>query len=94
MAVHRLALRVAQTVAVVTGGAVGLAAGTGRRRSGRAWPPGVGLARPSPGAAAYLAVVRQIAGRLELARQTLRLARKRQFDALAALPGDGVPRRA
>ncbi len=39
--------------------------------------------------AAYVAVSRQIAGRLELARQTLREARKRRFDALAALPATG-----
>ncbi len=41
------------------------------------------------GVATYVAVSRQVAGRLELARQTLREARKRRFDALAALPATG-----
>ena len=85
MAVHRLALRVARTVAAVTGAAAGLAAGLAAG-VGPGIGAGLGLAAVA-GAAAYAVVVRQIAGRLELARQTLRLARKRQFDALAALPG-------
>ncbi len=85
MAVHRLALRVAQTVAAVTGSAGGLVAGVADGpASGLA--VGLGLA-VGVGAVTYGVVVRQVAGRLELARQTLRMARKRQFDALASLPG-------
>lgn len=38
------------------------------------------------GALTYAAVSARVAGRLELARRTLREARKRRFDALAALP--------
>ena len=85
MAVHRLALRVAQTVAAATGAAAGVAVGLAEGAGAGA---AAGLAAAVvAGLAAYLAVVRQIAERLELARQTLRQARKRQFDALAALPG-------
>ena len=85
MPVHRLALRVAQTVAAVTGGAAGAAAGLAEG-VGAGAAAGLGVAAVA-GVTAYAVVVRQIAGRLELARQTLRSARKRQFEALAALPG-------
>ena len=83
--VHRLALRVAGGVALGTGAASGLAAGLAG-----GWA--AGLAGGAFVAAAalvvtYAVVVRQVAGRLELARRTLREARKRRFDALAALPG-------
>ena len=84
--VHRLALRVARTVAL----AVGLAAGVlGLLLADTAWRAlGLGLAMAAVGGAASYAVVsRQVAERLELARRTLREARKRRFDALAALPG-------
>jgi len=47
---------------------------------------GVAMAAVAAGVA-YATVRRQIAGRLELARRTLREARKRRFDALATLPG-------
>ena len=85
MTIHRLALRVARTVALPVGAAAGLAVGW-------AAGPGAGLAAAGAmaalaGAVAYGVVVRQVAGRLELARQTLRSARKRQFESLAALPG-------
>ena len=84
--VHRLALRVARTVALaagLAGGAFGvLLAETAARALG------LGLAMAAvAGAACYAAVSRQVAERLELARRTLREARKRRFDALAALPG-------
>lgn len=85
MAVHRLALRVAQTVAVVTGGAGGVVAGL-IGGLGHGLVVGLGLA-VGVGVVTYGVVVRQVAGRLELARRTLRQARKRQFEALAALPG-------
>ena len=83
--VHRLALRVAGGVALGTGAASALAAGL-------AGGPGAGLAAGAFAAvasavAAYVVVVRQVAGRLELARRTLRDARKRRFEALAVLPG-------
>ncbi len=42
------------------------------------------------GAVVYVVVTRQVAGRLELARRTLREARKGRFDALASLPGAAV----
>jgi two-component system phosphate regulon sensor histidine kinase PhoR len=54
--------------------------------AGRALGAGAAMAAVA-GAAAYAAVSRQVAGRLELARRTLREARKRRFAALAALPG-------
>ena len=81
--VHRLALRVAGTVALATGvvaGAASVPGGVGVGIAAAVLMAAVG------GAAAYVAVSRQIAGRLELARRTLREARKRRFDALAALP--------
>lgn len=83
--VHQLALRVASGVAAGTGAVSALAAGL-------TWGPGVGLAAGAfaalaSGVAAYVVVVRQVAGRLELARRTLRDARKRRFEALAVLPG-------
>ncbi len=86
---HQLALRVAAGVALGTGAASALAAGL-------AQGAGVGLvagafAALASAVAAYAVVVRQVAGRLELARRTLRDARKRRFDALAVLPG--TPRR-
>ena len=82
---HRLALRVAGGVALGAGLAAGLA---GALAGGPAF--GLGAAAfvaTAAAVAAYVVVVRQVAGRLELARRTLREARKRRFDALAALPG-------
>lgn len=84
--VHRLALRVAGTVALVVGivdaaiGAVLMDTAAG------AVGLGLGMAAVT-GIATYVVVSRQVAGRLELARMTLREARKRRFDALAVLPG-------
>ena len=82
--IHQLALHVAASVAIVVGGVagVGVSVGVGI---------GAGIAAAAMmatvgGAAAYVTVERRIAGRLELARRTLREARKRRFDALAALP--------
>ena len=83
--VHRLALRVAGSVALVAWAAAAVGAGV----AGGPWTgaaAGTAMALVT-GVAAYLAVSRQIAGRLELARRTLREARKRRFDALATLPG-------
>ena len=87
--VHRLSLRVATTV----GGVVGGASLAGAAVVGVARPGAWGLAAAAlaltavAGVATYLAVSRQVADRLELARRTLREARKRRFDALARLPG-------
>lgn len=84
--VHRLALRVAETVGLVVGVSgvvVALLVVDGwTARLGVA--AGLGLVA---GVATYVAISRQVAERLELARRTLREARKRRFDALAALPG-------
>ena len=83
--VHRLALRVATTVALPVGFVAGVGAGVpGGPLTGALAGLVMGL---TAGIAAYGAVSRQVAGRLELARRTLREARKRRFDALAALPG-------
>ena len=83
--IHRLALRVASGVALPVGVvSAGLAAWV--LGLGVGLLTGLGMAAVA-GGAAYAAVVRQVAGRLELARRTLREARKRRFDALAALPG-------
>ncbi|MGB3544505.1 sensor histidine kinase [Rubrivirga sp.] len=83
--VHQLALRVATTVAMTAGAAAAvIGALTGGIGAGVLL--GLSVAVTS-GVAAYVAVDRQIAGRLELARRTLREARKGRFDALAALPG-------
>ena len=82
--VHRLALYVALrvgAVGAVVGGAGAALAGAELVR-GLALGVAVGLA---VGAAAYLAVAGRTAGRLELARNTLRDARKRRFDGLSAL---------
>ena len=90
--VHRLSLRVATTVA----GVVAVAGGGGAALAGAALPGpwwravAVALALAAvAGVATYVAVSRQVADRLELARRTLRDARKRRFDALARLPGRG-----
>ncbi|WP_179299502.1 sensor histidine kinase [Rubrivirga marina] len=83
--VHRLALRVAATVALPVGLVAAIGAGVpGGVRTGLL--AGVLMALVAS-VATYAAVSRQIAGRLELARRTLREARKRRFDALASLPG-------
>jgi len=72
-------------VALVVGAAAGVLAGLA---SGPLRGLAVGVAMLLVGGvAAYVAVSRQVAGRLELARRTLREARKRRFDALATLPG-------
>ena len=90
--VHRLSLRVATTVAgvaaAVGGGGAALA---GAALPGPWWPPVAGALALAAvaGVATYVAVSRQVADRLELARRTLREARKRRFDALARLPGRG-----
>ncbi len=84
--VHRLALHVARTVGLVVG-AVGLVVALWISEG---WGTRVALVVAMAmvaGGATYLAVSRQVAERLELARRTLREARKRRFDALAALPG-------
>ncbi|MEM1116958.1 MAG: ATP-binding protein [Bacteroidota bacterium] len=82
---HRLAFRVSVTVglAVAIAGAAGIALSS---------TPGGRLVAVAAVAvvawlSTYVAVTRQIAGRLDLARRTLREARKRRFDALSALPG-------
>ena len=91
--VHRLSLRVATTVGGVVGGVgLGGAALAGAVRPGAWWLAAAALALAAvAGAATYVAVSRQVADRLELARRTLREARKRRFDALARLPGSRGP---
>ena len=74
-------MQVAVPVAIVAALGAGIARGTG---IGLAAGLLVGVVA---GGAAYRAVSKTVAGRLELARQTLREARKRRFDVLAALPG-------
>lgn len=84
--VHRLAFRVARSVGL----AVGLVGAVLAVVVVESWGGRLGLAVAlalAAGGATYAAVSRQVAGRLELARRTLREARKRRFDALAALPG-------
>ena len=88
--VHRIAFRVALTTAA-TVGAVGAALALGLDAAlpaaealGVALASAIGLAVVA-GAVAYAAVQSRIGGRLELARRTLREARKRRFDGLAAL---------
>ena len=83
---HRLALHVAAAVGLGVGAAaLGIAA---LAVEGWAARLGLGLSLGLVAVAvAYAAVSRQVAGRLELARRTLREARKRRFDALASLPG-------
>ena len=83
--IHRLALRVAGGVGLATGAASALAAGLAEGAT--AGVAAGAFAAVAAAVAAYVVVVRQVAGRLELARRTLREARKRRFDALAALPG-------
>ena len=88
--VNRVAVRVAASVGV----AVGIAAAVFVGLVAAALPAaetlrvavagGVGLAVVA-GVVAYVAVQRRVGGRLELARRTLREARKRRFDGLAAL---------
>ncbi|HEX8297552.1 MAG TPA: ATP-binding protein, partial [Rubricoccaceae bacterium] len=86
--VHRVAFRVALTVTLSVVAAVALGAVVGRQVLGEALAEvgisGLGLAVVA-GMAAYMAVQRRIGGRLELARRTLREARKRRFDGLGAL---------
>ena len=88
--VHRVAFRVALTVAATVGvTSVGLAAALDVAEPladvfGVALASGVALALVA-GAVAYGSVQSRIGGRLELARRTLREARKRRFDGLAAL---------
>ncbi len=75
----------ATTVALTSGGAAAVA---GALAEGIGFGVLLGFAvAVVSGVAAYVAVYRQIAGRLEIARRTLREARKGRFDALAALPG-------
>ena len=82
--VHRLSLRVATAVA----GAVGVVGAGGAAVAGTWGGLAAALALVVvAGVATYVAVSRQVADRLELARLTLRAARKRRFDALARLPG-------
>ena len=84
--VHRLALRVGWTVGLAVGAATGLLS----LALADGWPNRVALVLAlalTASVATYVAVSRQVADRLELARRTLREARKRRFDALAALPG-------
>ncbi|WP_412069446.1 sensor histidine kinase [Rubrivirga sp. IMCC43871] len=75
-----MAVTVAAGVGVVALGAVAL----GVPPWGVVVAVGVGA-----GVVTYAAVSHRVAGRLELARRTLREARKRRFDALAALPAGG-----
>lgn len=81
---NRLALGVALPVsgaaALAAGVGGGLAAGWG---TGLLLAVGCGLVA---GGVAYRSVYARVARRLELARQTLREARKRRFDALGKLP--------
>lgn len=81
---NRLALNIALPVA----GAAALAAGVGGGLAG-GWDAGLALAAGVgliAGIIAYRTVYARVARRLELARQTLREARKRRFDALGKLP--------
>lgn len=82
---HRLAFRVSVTVgfAVAVVGTIGLLLPQGS--VGR-WGV-LALIVVAAWLGTYVAVTRQVADRLDLARRTLREARKRRFDALAALPG-------
>ena len=83
---NRLALRSALPVAGVAAlasGAGGLLASGGSGLWGVGLAVFVGLAS---GVVAYVSIYGRVARRLEIARQTLREARKRRFDALAQLP--------
>ncbi len=88
--VHRVAFRVAAAVGVAVGVAaavfVGVVAASlpAAETLRVAAAGGVGLAVVA-GLVAYVSVQRRVGGRLELARRTLREARKRRFDGLAAL---------
>ena len=84
---HRLAFRVSVTVGVVVAAAGGLGVAL---TSSLAWRLGaLAVVVVVAWLGTYVAVTRQVAARLDLARRTLREARKRRFDALAALPGAG-----
>lgn len=83
--VHRLAFRVSVTVGVVVAVAGAVALGFGQGPGGRV--VGVVVTVVVAWVGTYVAVTRQVADRLDLARRTLREARKRRFDGLTALPG-------
>ena len=88
--VHRIAFRVAGTVAGAVGVAVAMLAGglamalPAAETLRVAVGGGLALAVVA-GVVTYAAVQRSIGGRLDLARRTLREARKRRFDGLTAL---------
>lgn len=82
---HRLALRVAVQVALPVAAVAALSTGS-LGGLGAGLVAGL-LTAFIAGAITYGVVSREVAGRLELARQTLRDARKRRFEALSALPG-------
>ena len=88
--VDRIAFRVALTVASVVGASASVlsvmlaTAVPGLRLFGVAAACGLGLGVVA-GVVAYVAIQARIGGRLELARRTLREARKRRFDGLADL---------
>ena len=80
---NRLALR----IAIVVGGVVGAFGYTLPRLDMPRWALALALALVAAGAA-YAAATSTVARRLELARATLRQARKRRFDGLAGLRRD------
>ena len=79
---HRLSFRVAATVGAIVGLAGALMVALGRGGVVEAV-----VLTAVAALATYGVVSRRVAGRLELARRTLRAARKRRFDALTGLPG-------
>lgn len=84
--VHRVALRTAGGAMLAAGGAAAVAlALTGAGLLGTA--VGASAVAVAVGATVYVSVQRRIAARIDLARQTLREARKRRFDGLARLAG-------
>lgn len=84
--VHRVALRTAAVATLAAGVSAGIVLAL-------AGPGGVGTVAGAlavaavVGATVYVSVQRRIAARIDLARQTLREARKRRFDGLARLAG-------
>ena len=82
---NRLALRVAAPVALAAGLGTGAVLALTQSGTGLALGGGAAVAL-LVAAVTYWTVQVRVAGRLELARRTLREARKRRFDALADLP--------